>query len=426
MNNSNYPLIIIGAGPGGYEAALTAKKIGIKTLLIEKNEIGGTCTNSGCIPTKSYLAKVNQLETLTAIQQATQRTLRRNRMAMMSQLKNSCITYLNDTVLDIDKNSIITTNNGEIHFDKLILATGSSAKWLPLFKELKNDDRVVTNETIFNLTNKPESLTIIGGGVIGVEFAFFFSKLGTKVTLIEIAPAILPEISPSLQKEAKQLLKRNKVTILENCAIKTINKASLTITTNEGKEVLCEHLLLATGRTVHLPTNNLALEYGFITTSPTFQTSSPNTYAIGDCNGKSLLAHSAADQGEQLVGYLFNNKEVILKAIPQVIYTSPPLVSIGLTLPQVKEMKRDFLVTKVPYGFSGKAQAEDETKGWIELYTNSDKKLLGAQGSGKNLDDLLPLLALAIDGKVTLKDLSSIIFPHPSYAELIKAAIQQI
>lgn len=433
----NYDIAIIGCGTAGYEAALAAAKAGLSTIIFEDKYIGGTCLNVGCIPTKAYLYKAKQFQLLNklkvesskeelfsmpSISRSTQRIITRSQRAMENNLKKHEVTIAKESVSNLNSETITTTEGNNYCFNKLILASGSSPFIPSLFQDQLSNPRVYTNENIFSLESFPESITIVGGGVIGVEFAFFFSSFGIHVDILELAPSILPVIDSDLAQEAKKLLKRKKVKIHENIWISELGD-NLSVTLSDDSVISNKIIFVATGRKANIPKHSVDLHLstsGFIETNSCYQTNISNIYAIGDINGKSLLAHSASNQAFQLIDYITHSTTPIEKIIPSVIYINPSLSSVGLNEKDIGN-NSSIKVTKIPYGLSGKAQAEENTEGWIKLITKG-RILLGCHIFGPNGEDLLPICTLAIDQKLDIKDLANTIYAHPSYCELLKEA----
>ncbi|OGI10906.1 MAG: hypothetical protein A2Y40_10360 [Candidatus Margulisbacteria bacterium GWF2_35_9] len=432
---TKYDIAIIGCGTAGYDAAIAASKTGLSVIIFEDKYIGGTCLNVGCIPTKAYLYKAKQyqmlqkfqMETalidslnLSAINASTKRIISRSQRAMENNLKAQNINVINESVSYFDSVTITTLSGNNFCFDKLILASGSAPFIPPSFHHLMSNPRVYTNETIFTLEAFPPSVTIIGGGVIGIEFAFFFSSFGISVDVIELAPSILSNTDAELIQEARKLLKRKKVKFHEGIQITEIGD-DLSIILSDGTNINNEIMVIATGRKANIPAHSIDLKLttkGFVETNDCYQTTFKNIFAIGDINGKSLLAHSASNQADQLIQYIMDETIPNKKSIPSVIYINPSLSSVGIT---EKEAKSHYKVTKIPYGLSGKAQAEENTEGWIKLITEN-KTLLGCHIFGVNGEDLLPICILAIDQKLNIEDLANTIYAHPSYCELLKVA----
>lgn len=419
--------VIIGGGPAGHELALRLGKHGQSVTLIESNHMGGTCLNLGCIPTKAYLSKAKLAKTLNglkldigsipslrleAIQAATFRTIGRLRVAMEQDLQRVGVTVINDTVVSIDNSSITLAGGITIPYDRGVLATGTTPWIPPALQAYGANHSLYTNETIFSLTTIPKTITIIGGGAIGVEFAFIFSALGSKVTLVEVAPTILGNLEADLSKEVKRQLKLSRVTVIEG--------ATLT-----DELFLADAVLVATGRKPRLPAQMLPLDLtqsGFIKTQATYQTSQPHWYAIGDINGRSLLAHAANDQAAQLADFFLHDKQPIEKPIPSVVYSLPAVASVGV---KSNETPKGAIITNTSYNVLGKAQMEKSSEGWVRLIHLNDR-LLGFHGFGVVIEDLVPLMQVAIQEKIPLSTLASLVAPHPSYGEILKLAIERV
>ncbi|MDD5455513.1 MAG: NAD(P)/FAD-dependent oxidoreductase [Candidatus Margulisbacteria bacterium] len=425
MNNDCFDIAIIGGGPAGYEAALAAGKYGLKSLLVEGKSIGGTCLNVGCIPTKTYLHKaktydlirknintspeLSEFSSLKNIKNSAQRVIKRMQLGMETSLKANNVVYVKENVVGFDAATLITDQKNKFWFKNLIIATGTR----PFIPEPLMNNNFYTNENIFELEELPASISIIGGGAIGVEFAFFFSLLNVPVTLYETAPSILAYFDNDLIEEVRKLLKRQKVKILENT---TPDMASL------KKGIV----LVATGRKAWFPETRLNLKLttrGYIKTNANFQTDTQNIFAIGDVNGLSLLAHSAADQGHQVLNYIAKKTVPKNKVIPGVIYTSPSITTIGLREKDITQ-KNLYKIIKINFGLSGKSQAEDQTNGWVKVITQKNI-LKGCQIFGHNSEDLIPLCSLAVEKEVPLEQFAELIYPHPSYCEVLRDAFQK-
>ena len=418
--------VIIGGGPAGHELALRLGRNGQNVTLIESTHMGGTCLNVGCIPTKAYLAKAKLAKTLRklkidistmstlgldSLQQTTFRTIGRLRLAMEQSLLAVGVSVISDTVKSLEEGFVTLTSGITIPYDIGVLATGTTP-WIPSGLEAyMTRPNVYTNETIFSMVSWPKNITIIGGGAIGVEFAFIFSALGTTVTLIEVAPSILGQLEPDLAKEVKRQLKLQRVMILEG------------VSNIEDHITLPEAVLIATGRQARCPNTHLPISRstkGFINTNESFQTSHPHWYAIGDINGKSLLAHAANDQAAQLAEFFIHGKIPIEKPIPSVVYSLPAVASVGL---RSNEKPEGAIITNTSYSVLGKAHMEEASEGWVRLIHHHDQ-LLGFHGFGAVIEDLIPLIQLAIQEKLSLKMLATLVAPHPSYGEILKLAIE--
>ena len=416
--------VIIGGGPAGHELALRLGQNGQNVTLIESTHMGGTCLNVGCIPTKAYLAKAKLAQTLKklkietssldalrldTLQAHTFRTIRRLNKAMEQRLQQVGVTVLNDTAVQINSASILLSGGVSIPYDRGILATGTTP-WIPPALE-SSQKNIYTNETIFSLTSLPKTITIVGGGAIGVEFAFIFSALGSHVTLVESAPSILGNLESDLSKEVKRQLKLSRVKVLEGA---TLTNAFLST----------DAVLVATGRQARIPKSTFDFTLtprGYIETAPTFQTSQPHWYAIGDINGRALLAHAASDQAAQLADYLLHGVMPVEKPIPSVVYSLPAVASVGL---RSNEKPQGAIVTHTSFAELGKAHMDETTDGWVRLI-HQNNELLGFHGFGVMIEDLIPLIQFGIQEKAPLSRLATLIAPHPSYGEILKIATER-
>ncbi|MEK6557449.1 MAG: NAD(P)/FAD-dependent oxidoreductase, partial [Candidatus Margulisiibacteriota bacterium] len=349
--------VIVGAGPAGSACALHLAQSGKTVTLIEADQLGGTCLNVGCIPTKSFLYRANQTKMLSqlgispetvkslqmhSIQDSTTRLIKRSRLAIEQQVKQSGITLLHGTVTSFDADSVTLFTQDKVCFEKLILATGTEPWIPPTFEKIATHPRLLTNNTIFSLEEIPRQITIVGGGAIGVEFAFFFSLMGSSVTLCEAAPSILPQLDTDIVAAIRRQLKLQKVALLENMSIQAIS-SELTLTLSTGETQSCEYLLLATGRRAVMIPTALPFDHspqGFILVNNDYQTPHSNIYAIGDLNGKSLLAHSATAQGHALAKRLLSQKTSPLSSIPFIVYSNPTAASVGLRSQDIEGSSR--------------------------------------------------------------------------------------
>lgn len=436
--NPSYDLIVVGGGPAGYEAALEAGKSGLKVVLLESKNLGGTCVNVGCIPSKAYLSKAalwNEIKrfkslpdipeelSLASIQRQADRVILKQTRAIESGLKTAGVRWIKDQAAKIGTGQVTLGNGDKLSAKQIVLATGTQP-WIPPFVGTNSlPAGVYTNETIFNLETLPKQLAIIGGGVIGVEFASFFASFGVEVSLIEAAESILPMLSSDLQKEGKQILRRHKVKLLESETVRKLSD-NLELTLGDDSVIQAEAVLIAVGRRPILPECPDSLkkdQKGYILVNDKFETSLPAVYAIGDINGQSLLAHSASDQARQLIQYLVSKTLPRKRAIPMVVYTTPSLVSVQ----GEDSLGTEADMEQVPFGLSGRAQAEGHIEGWLKFEIR-DGILSQVRMVGYHVEELLPVFTLAIQDKMDLNQLLTIIYAHPSYGELVADALRKV
>lgn len=437
-----FDLIVIGAGPGGYVAAQKAGSLGKKVLLVEKGELGGTCTNVGCIPTKSLLnsAKIYRqsldsekmgvsassvtydLEKAMAWKQDTIETLR-NGIAFL--MKNSKVEVLKGDAKFVDSHKIEVDN--EIYeADNFIIATGSSPSIIPIAGH--DLEHVLTSDDILSIDSLFDDITIIGGGVIGMEFASYFHSLGVKVTVIEM----LDEILPMMDKDFSKLMRRemrgvsfhlgSKVTEITNDVVKFLDNKG-----NE-KEVAAQKVLLSVGRRSNIDViGNLDIktERGSIVVDDNLKTNFDNIWAIGDVNGKSLLAHSATKMGEVVIENLYNNKnqKVNYDAIPWAIYGMPEAAGCGLNEADATERGIKIKTATAMMRSNGRFLAENGKRASglckVVVDENSDV-VIGIHLLGPYSSEIIGAATPIIEKKMKVEELKEMVFAHPSIAEIIR------
>lgn len=453
-----YDLVVIGAGPGGYVAAIKAAKLGMKTVLIENRQVGGTCLNRGCIPTKSLLhgAKLYQeflscekygiiAESIhydySKILEYKEETSRNLRNGVEQLIKGNKIRLINGTgILEKDSSvKVITEESQEIlKAGHILLATGSS----PLVPSIPGIDLpgIMTSDDIFSLDHIPDHLFIIGGGVIGVEFATIFSSFGTKVTIVEATDRLLPNMDKEISQNLKLILKKRGISIHTSAYVQKIEKEEknyiCTFTeSNRGKETTVSfkvpYILTAVGRKANteglfgegvvMDTNR-----GQILVKENFETSIPGVYAIGDVTGGIQLAHTASAQGIYAVE-LMNHKEPTtdLSVIPSCVYTDPEIASVGLTEEEAKQKGIEILTGKFLTSANGKSIITKEERGFVKIVINKETNvLLGAQMMCARATDMIEEMGTAIANTLTVKQMQKAMRAHPTYNEAILEALE--
>ena len=448
MSDRKYDLIIIGAGPGGYLAAERAGAIGKKTLLIEKDKaLGGVCLNKGCIPTKALLnsAKIfysaqnsQQLGiSVSGVEYDLKKAMEWKAKAVSTltkgveyQMKRHKVEVISGTA-KIEKPNVVAVGSEKYTTENIIVATGSS----PVKLSITGSDKphVLTSDELLEIKKLPKDLVIIGGGVIGIEFASYFSMLGTNVTIIEL----LPEILPNFDKEISALMR----TALKQCRFilgaKVIsigdNKVSY-ITEDKMENCQADIVLMAVGRkpnveNLGLENINVDFDNNGIKVNERMQTNIPNVYAVGDVTGKSLLAHSAYRMGEVAVNNIFLQKDKMrYNAIPWVVYSYPELSGVGLTEEQAKKEGRNVKVSSLQMRTNGRFVAEHgNEKGICKVIVDADSNvLLGVTLLGGLNSEIIYGAAAMIEDEFRVKDIKDIIFPHPTVSEIIKDAIWEL
>lgn len=448
--------MVIGGGPAGYPAALKASSLGAQVTLIEKNKLGGVCLNCGCIPSKSLLDAAHRFQIarglvslckesaqtaadtlfslrdwskIRARQQAASRKLVQG---IGFLLKKAGVTVLEGEASFVDETHVrVKTADKEevLSCDGVILATGSEAFFPPPFDTLK--DQIYDNSTIFNMEQLPQSLAIIGGGVIGCEMADLMNALGVQVSVVEMQPRILPTEDETAARTLFQALSKRGVTfytgLSANRAEKTEDGFKLTL--SDGKTIVAEAVLAAIGRNVNLADlqpENIGVTYtrkGVQVNPQTLQLKN-NIYAAGDVTGLMLLAHAATRQGEVAASNLCGvAAQYHNELIPRAVYTSPEIASVGISRAQAQTQGLKVRAQKSFFLANGRAVAQEQTEGYVELLSEEETgRLLGATIVGANAAELIHVLAVALSARLTVSQLKEIVFAHPTFAESIAEA----
>lgn len=446
-------LIIIGAGPGGYETALKGAAKGLNVTLFNGGELGGTCLNEGCIPTKCLCRNAEVFATLKdgealglanlsyeidfnkVIERKRQvvSTLKSGIEFLLKQAKVNVVaaraTFVDDMTVEADGQLYSAQN--------IIIATGSSSRSLPI--PGADLECVYDSSRILELEYIPESLTIIGGGVIGMEFASIFSNMGSKVTVIEFMKQILPPFDSDIAKRLAAAMKKKGVKIITSAAAKKIEQDEFyrPVVTYECKgkteSVVSTNLLMAVGRKPNMDGLNLeaaGVEYTpkGITVNERMQTSKPHIYAIGDVNGKMMLAHAASFQGEHALNHILHERDNIkFSLIPSAVFTLPECGMVGKTEDECRNEGIEIAVGQSFFRANGKALALNEPDGLVKLiFRKEDMRLIGAHIMGVEAADLAQQCCDMMNAEMTLHDIKQIIFSHPSVSEVLMAAANSL
>lgn len=446
-------LIIIGAGPGGYEAALAAAKRGMSVTLFNGDKLGGTCLNEGCIPTKCLCKNAEVVETMRdgekfGLDDFTF-TLDYNQVVAR---KESVVSQLRDGIAMMLKAAKVTVVDAKASFkdahtvmadgveytaDNFIIATGSDSRSLPI--EGHDLECVKDSTDLLNIEYIPESLTIIGGGVIGMEFACVFAAFGSKVTVIEFMKQILPPFDSDIAKRLKQALSKRGVKIITSAAAKRIeqNEDYQVVVTYEskGKEesVVSTDLLMAVGRAPRvegLGLENAGVEYSpkGIPVDDNMRTNVEHIYAIGDVNARMMLAHVATFQGFRALNAIQGVKDDIrFDIVPSAVFTRPECGMVGMTEEQCKAQGIEVKIGQSFFRANGKALTMGESEGLCKLiFRASDDRLIGAHIMGVEAADLAQQCADLMNCEATIGKMENIIFSHPSVSEVIMAAVHAV
>lgn len=439
-----YDLCVIGAGPGGYVAAEQAAKEGLKVALVEREELGGVCLNSGCIPSKSLLHSAKlyrealegqkfglKLEgigfDLSAAMDWKKKTIFQAREGVSFLMKNYGVEVLRGEGRILEPGRVAIAAE-EIQARNIILATGSRAQrpGIPGVEE----EHVRTSKEVLELERLPKRVAILGAGVIGMEFASFFSLLGIEVLVFEMLPEILPMADPEIAAQMRSAMPG--VDFHLGSRVDSIQGQKISFRGPEGKagEIEADLVLLATGRIPNLPDpgemKSLRLDYSRqgIKVDEQMRTNLPGVYAIGDLTGLSMLAHSASRMAQVAVNHILGKKDRMrLDAIPWAIYTHPEMAGCGLTEAQAKERGYETLVSRYRYGGNGRHLAEGGGPGLCKLVADARTgRILGLQVLGPYATEQIFGVALMLETDMRVEELTQIVFPHPSLSEVMREA----
>lgn len=442
-------LIIIGSGPGGYRSACYAAARGLSVTVFESAEAGGTCLNCGCIPTKSLCRNAEVIDTLRDASALGLESLSYNldfgkimerKNSVVAQLRNGVetlmrtpgITFVNKKA-KLTSGHTVVTDEEEYTAGDIIIATGSHAK-IPPIKGAQLQG-VVTSTELLDIPSVPKRLCIVGAGVIGMEFASAFSSFGSEVTVVEFMKEALPTLDSDIAKRLRQTIGKRGVTFHMQTAVKEIEEKTdncgarvlNVITDKKGKtlEVEADTVLIATGRSAN--TDGLGLEEAGIEydskgihTDDNFATNVPHIYAIGDVNGKCMLAHAATFQGIHVVNHILGTPDGIRPDImPSAIFTNPEAASVGLSEDRCKELGLEYTCKKGFFRSNGKALAMNETDGMVKLISDSDGRIIGCHMFGAHASDMVQEITALMNTGVTTRRLAEIIHIHPTLSEIL-------
>ena len=403
-------LIIIGAGPGGYRAAEYAAKQGLKVAIFEGSEVGGTCLNVGCIPTKTY------------VHSATFEEARERMAAVVSQLRQGVEGILSHPNITLVREKGVFTDAhtvGDYTADKIIIATGSKTKWLPI-KGVDTDPRVVDSTGLLQLETLPKRLAIIGAGVIGMEFASVFNRFGSEVTVIEYLKECLPALDSDISKRLRKYIEKQGITFKMKTAVENI------------ADIDADVVLMATGRKSRVQADfaYAGIEYDErkgITVDGNFKTTVNGIYAIGDVNGKQMLAHAAEMQAVHAVNHILGKKDAIrFDIMPAAIFTTPEAACVGPTEDQLKEQGCTYECRKAFWRANGKAMTMNETEGMLKLFSEPDAgRILGCHAFGAHSADIIQEVSSLMCRDTTVAQLRDMVHIHPTLGEILSEACSQ-
>lgn len=451
-----YDLAIIGGGPGGYVAAERAGAAGLKTVLFERKSLGGVCLNEGCIPTKTllYSAKVYNYAVngdhygvyakepsfnYGEIVSRKDKVVRKLVAGVKAAMKAGKIEVVAEQAMIKGRSAegvTVIAADKEYVAKNLLICTGSEAA-VPPFPGLKEaGDVIVTNREILSLKEQPKELVVIGGGVIGMEFAAFFSTLGTKVTVVEMLPKILGPLDDEISAMLQKIYAKRGIEFCLRCKVTGIEGNTVVYEDPEGKvcRVSGDKILVSVGRRANISgfgLENTGVEMLLnrggkpcgIKVDEHMRTNVPNIYAAGDVTGFSMLAHTASREGEVAVNNILGKQDHMrYEAIPGVVYTNPEVAGVGLTEEQAKASGKEYEVLKLPMAYSGRFVAENEGgEGICKIIVGKKHhEVLGMHMLGNPCSEIIQSACIAIEMEMTVEQLKEVVFPHPTVSEIIK------
>ncbi|MEE9371592.1 MAG: dihydrolipoyl dehydrogenase [Saprospiraceae bacterium] len=453
----NFDLIVIGSGPGGYVAAIRASQLGLKTAIIEKESLGGVCLNWGCIPTKALLKSAQIFEYLnhaedygikvgsakadfSAIIKRSRDVAEQMSKGVTFLMKKNKITVIEGFgKLERGKKVSVKGADGKnttYGAENIIIATGGRAKALP---HISIDNvMVIDYKKAMSLSKQPKQMVVIGGGAIGVEFAYFYNSIGTEVTIVEfLEQGLVPREDKDISKELSKIFKKKGVTVMTNASVESVEKKGKSCLVkvksrkdNSIKEIKCDIVLSATGvqaniEEIGLETLGIKTENGLIQVDEYNQTNVPGIYAIGDVSPGAALAHVASAEGiisvEKIAGK--NPRPIDYGNIPSCTYCNPEVASVGMTEAEAKEKGYEIKLGKFPFSASGKAKASGAPEGFVKIiYDKRYGELLGAHMIGANVTEMIAEIVAARALETTGHEIIKTIHPHPTMSEAIMEA----
>lgn len=449
-----FDLAIIGGGPGGYVAAERAGAAGLKVVLFEKKELGGVCLNEGCIPTKTMLysakildyaqhsdrygIKVNDASfDYGKILERKKKVVRKLVGGVKAKMKAAQVevikaeAYINGRS---EEGISITAEGKEYSAGNLLICTGSEAVIPPIPGIAEAGDAIVTSSGILSLSERPDSLVVIGGGVIGMEFAAFFNALGTKVTVIEMLPEILGPFDTEISCMLQGIYEKKGIDFHLKCKVTAVEGNTVIYENSDGQvsRISGDKILVSIGRRANISgfgLENLGIDTGRgIRVDGNMRTNIPNVYAAGDVTGFSMLAHTASREGEVAVNNILGKTDFMnYDAIPGIVYTNPEVAGVGITEEEANEKGIDYSVFKLPMAYSGRFVAENDGGAGLckMIVGRKNREVLGVHMLGTPCSEIIHSACIAIERKMTVEQLKEVVFPHPTVSEIIRETIFQ-
>ncbi len=450
MSSFDYDVAILGGGPGGYVAAIRAAQLGNKVAIIESNELGGVCLNWGCIPTKALLKNAQIFDyiknskkygiNIDSYEVNWSKVIKRSRdvskrlsKGIEYLIKKNKITYVPKRGVLLNKNTIELDDNKTLKAKKIIIATGSTPKKIPIFKV--DGDLIITSREAMVLDEIPKNLVIIGAGAIGVEFAHLYNTFGSNVTLIEGLDRIVPNEDEDISKELTAVFSKRKINVLTDCKVEKIDKNKKhAIVHVQGKDsIKADKVLIAVGVSgnidnIGLDKLNINTKDGFVSVNEYMQTNIDSIYAIGDVCGPPLLAHVASFEGVLAAEHLSGEKvdSMVYNNVPGCTYCQPEIASVGYTEKQALDKGYNIKVGRFPFSALGKALADGNRDGFVKIiYDEKYGELLGCHIIGDNATNIITEISIARNLETTYTEILKTIHPHPTLSEAIQEATAQ-
>lgn len=449
-----YDLIVLGSGPGGYPAAIRASQLGKKVAIVERENLGGICLNWGCIPTKALIKSAEVFEYAkhaadygievndpkqnfgNIIKRSRGVADKMNKGIQFLMKKNKIDVVMGNGKLIAANKLEVTDKDGKkqvLEAQNIIIATGARSRELPALK--LDGKKVVGYREAMNLPEQPKSIIIVGSGAIGTEFAYFYNAIGTKVTIVEFLPRIVPVEDEDVSKELEKAFKKQGINVMVNSEVTKVdtsgNGVKATIKTKDGEQILeADILLSAVGiaaniENIGLEELGIKTEKGRIVVDENQMTSVKGVYAIGDCTPHQALAHKASKEGINAAEHLCGKKiePINYENVPGCTYCSPEIASVGLTEKAAKEAGYELKVGKFPFMASGKATAVGDTTGFVKIiYDAKYGELLGCHMIGYNVTEMIAEVVVARKLETTAHEILNAIHPHPTMSEAVKEA----
>ncbi|MCD4824256.1 MAG: dihydrolipoyl dehydrogenase [Phycisphaerae bacterium] len=451
--SKHFDIAVIGSGPGGYVAALKAAQMGATVAVVEKNHLGGTCLNNGCIPSKALLATGELLHTIaqagelgvtidgsvsadwTKVQKRKNKVLAKLRAGIKGLLAARKVTVFNGLgKLDGPGKFTVTDKDGNVEkftADKAILATGSTVFRVPGWPD--DPAKVCTSDEALHWAELPKRLVIVGGGVIGCEFACMTGPLGVEVTIVEMMPRLLPEMDAELADTLEGVFKKRGVKCFTDTKVEQINMIGngVEVRLGNGEVIAADKVLVAIGRSpaaadLGLETVGIkTTDRGFVPVNDKMETAAAGYYCIGDANGRCLLAHAASNQGIVAVENALGHDKTDNAPIPWAVYTFPEIAGVGMTEQQAADSQLPISVGTFPLGHLGKAMAANHTEGFVKLIRHRETDaLLGVHIIGHNATELIAAAGAMLGRSATVTELAETVFAHPTLSEAIKESAE--